>query len=50
MFASTPAVLVAIDGDPAWRPIVVTSYERFLNKLTLLLREGAGTIYFGIYK
>jgi len=45
VFSPTPAVLVTIDGDPAWRPVSGTSYERVLNTRPLLLRDGSGTIY-----
>jgi len=49
VFSPTPAVLVTIDGDPAWRPVAGTSYERVLNTRPLLLREGGGTIYFHLF-
>ena len=49
VFSSTPAVLVGIDGDPVWRPVAGTSYERVLNTRPLLLRDGSGTIYFHLF-
>jgi len=49
VFSTTPAVLVTIDGDPAWRPIAGTSYERVLNTRPLLLRDASGTIYFHLF-
>jgi hypothetical protein len=49
VFSPTPAVLVTIDGDPAWRPIAGTTYERVLNARPLLLRDGSGTVYFHLF-
>ena len=49
VFMTTPAVLVTIDGDPVWRPVAGTSYERVLNTRPLLLRDGSGTIYFRLF-
>src|SRR5262245_22776173 len=49
VFSTTPAVLVTIDGDPAWRLVAGTSYERVLNTRPLLLRNGSGTIYFHLF-
>ena len=48
VFSPKPAVLVTIDGDPAWRKVAGTSYERVLNTRPLLLRDG-GTIYFHLF-
>ncbi|HTN48212.1 MAG TPA: autotransporter [Burkholderiaceae bacterium] len=49
VFSTTPAVLVTIDGDPAWRRVAGTPYERILNTRPLLLRDGSGTIYFHLF-
>ena len=48
VFSSKPAVLVAIDGDPAWRRIDGTSYDRVLNTRPLLLRAG-NSYYFHLF-
>ena len=48
VFSTTPAVLVTVDGDPAWRKIAGTSYERVLNTRPLLLRDGS-TVYFHLF-
>jgi hypothetical protein len=48
VFSPTPAVLVTIDGDPAWRGVPGTSYQRVLNTRPLLLRDG-NTIYFHLF-
>jgi hypothetical protein len=49
VFSTTPAVLVTIDGDPAWRHIADTPYERILNTRPLLLRDASGTVYFHLF-
>ena len=49
VFSPTPAVLVLIDGDPAWRPVAGTPYQRILNTRPLLLRDNTGTIYFHLF-
>jgi hypothetical protein len=49
VFSPTPAVLVSIDGDPAWRPVAGTSYERVLNTRPLLARDSSGTVYFHLF-
>lgn len=48
VFSTKPAVLVTIDGDPAWRPIAGSSYQRVINTRPLLLRDGS-TIYFHLF-
>jgi hypothetical protein len=49
VFSQTPAVLVTIDGDPAWRPVSGTPYQRVLNTRPLLLRDASGTVYFHLF-
>ena len=49
VFSTTPAVLVTIDGDPAWRRVAGTPYQRILNTRPLVLRDGTGTIYFHLF-
>ena len=39
VFAETPAALVYIDGEPAWRPVEKTSLERIINTRALVLRD-----------
>nr|WP_315596605.1 carbohydrate-binding family V/XII [uncultured Cupriavidus sp.] len=45
MFATTPTMLVHVDGDPAWRPVAGTSYERAINSRALLLRDTGGEMW-----
>ena len=49
VFSKSPTVLVTIDGEPAWRPIAGTSYQRVLNTRALLLRDQSGTVYFHLF-
>jgi hypothetical protein len=49
VFSKTPAVLVSIDGDPVWRPVTGTPYQRVLNTRPLLLRDASGTVYFHLF-
>jgi len=47
--ATRPAVLVYIDGPPAWRPVPDTKLERVINTRTLLLKDEAGKYYLHIF-
>lgn len=49
IFSKTPAVLVSIDGDPVWRSVTGTPYQRVLNTRPLLLRDASGTVYFHLF-
>ena len=45
LFATTPTLLVLVDGEPAWRTVPGTSYERALNSRALLLRAADGELW-----
>lgn len=45
IFAARPTVLVLVDGEPVWRPVSGTGFQRAVNSRALLLRDGAGTLY-----
>jgi hypothetical protein len=45
VFSQTAAVLVAIDGEPLWRPVENTPLMRVLNTRALILKDPAGRIY-----
>ena len=49
VFSTTPAVLVMVDGEPAWRRVAGTPFERILNTRPLVLRDGTGTVYFHLF-
>ncbi|WP_149137252.1 carbohydrate-binding family V/XII [Cupriavidus campinensis] len=45
LFATTPTLLVHVDGEPAWRAVGGTSLERAINSRALLLREAGGELW-----
>ena len=49
VFSEKPAVLVTIDGDPVWRKVSGTPYERVINTRPLVLRDGGGAVYFHLF-
>lgn len=48
VFSERPATLVFVDGEPAWRAVAGTDFERLLNTRPLVLRR-AGTIYLHLF-
>jgi hypothetical protein len=48
LFAETPAILVLIDGDPVYRPIEDSDYERLINTKAFIVRDTAGIHYLKI--
>jgi hypothetical protein len=44
-----PAVLVSIDGPPAWRPVPGTGLERAVNTRVMLLEDASGRYYVHIF-
>jgi len=50
VFSSVPALLVHIDGAPAYRPVEGTSLQRVVNTRPLLLRDTAGTHFLYVFK
>ena len=47
--ATRPAVLVSIDGPPAWRPVPGTDLARAINTRMLLLKDAAGHFYLHLF-
>ncbi len=47
--ATRPAVLVYVDGPPAWRPVTGTSLLRAINTRMLLLKDLDGRYYLHLY-
>jgi hypothetical protein len=41
LFATTPTLLVHVDGEPVWRAVPGTQIERAINSRALMLRERA---------
>src|SRR5262249_15650829 len=50
VFAQQTAVLVAIDGNPVWRPVTGTTLQRVINARALVLQDNAsGTYYIHVF-
>jgi hypothetical protein len=49
VFSTVPAILVPIDGAPAYRPVSGTAYERVVNTRPLVLKDSAGTHYLRLF-
>ena len=48
--SESPAILVPIDGAPAWRFVSGTNFERVINTRALIVREqGTGTFFLHVY-
>ena len=49
VFSTTPAILVLIDGSPAYRPVAGTPYARVFNTRPLILKDAAGAHYLRLF-
>jgi hypothetical protein len=49
VFSKTAAILVYVDGTPAWRPVEDTKLERVINTRVLLLRDKGGEHYVRVF-
>jgi hypothetical protein len=49
VFSTTPAILVPIDGAPAYRAVPNTLYTRVINTHPLVLKDAAGTHYLHLF-
>jgi hypothetical protein len=49
LFSTTPAMVVPIDGLPAYRPVEKTALERIANTRALILREKSGRHYLHVF-
>ena len=49
VFATSPTLLVYIDGTPRWQPVENTSLQRVLNTRLLVLKDTKGTVYLKIF-
>jgi hypothetical protein len=49
LFSNVPAILVSIDGPPAYRRVEGTRLERVLNTRPLILRDSSGTHYLHLF-
>ena len=48
-FSYKAAILVTIDGEPAWRPVKDTKLERVLNTRVLLVRKGKDEVFLRVF-
>lgn len=49
IITTSPAVLVYVDGAPAWRPVPGTSLQQVINTRLLLLKDPAGVCYLHLF-
>src|SRR5262245_40635236 len=49
VFSTIPAIMVLIDGSPAYRPVSGTPYARVANTHPLILKDAAGTHYLKLF-
>jgi hypothetical protein len=51
LFSSVPAILVLVDGEPAWRAVADTGLDRVINTSPILLKEKArsGPVYLHLF-
>lgn len=49
IFSTKPAMLVYVDGAPAYRPLAGSSYERVVNTRALLVRNKSGVHYLHVF-
>jgi len=49
ILSTTPAMLVYVDGTPAYRPVTGTKLERVVNTRPLLLKDEAGKHYLHVF-
>jgi hypothetical protein len=49
IIALRPAVLVYLDGPPAWRPVAGAPFQRAINTRVLLLKDQSGNYYLHLF-
>src|SRR5262249_41624675 len=49
VFATTPSILILIDGSPAYQTVSATAYARVINTRPLILGDSAGTHYLRLF-
>ena len=49
VFSSVPAILVLVDGEPAWRPVKDTDLQRVINTSPIVLKDKSGALYLHLY-
>jgi len=49
LFSTVPAILVYVDGDPAYRPVKDSKLERVVNTRPLILKDAGGRHYLHLF-
>ena len=49
VFAQQPAILISIDGDPVYRAIEGSDYQRIVNTKAFIIRDAAGVHYLKLF-
>ena len=49
LFSTQPAMLIYVDGEPAWRDLPGTAYQRVINTRPLLLKNSRGQLYLRVF-
>jgi hypothetical protein len=49
IFSSVPAILVLVDGEPAWRPVKDTGLQRIINTSPIILKDKPGVLYLHLF-
>ena len=49
VFSSVPAILVLVDGEPAWRAVPNTDLQRVINTSPIILKDKTGALYLHLY-
>ena len=49
VFSSVPAILVLVDGEPAWRAVPNTDLQRVINTSPIVLKDKTGALYLHLY-
>lgn len=49
IFSQQPAILVSIDGDPAWTDVHGTSLKRVYNTRAFIVKDSSGTLYMHLF-
>ncbi len=49
IFSSVPAILVLIDGEPAFRPVKGGDLERVINTSPIVLKDKSGALYLHVF-
>ncbi len=49
IFSEAPAMLVHLGGEPVWRPVPDTGFQRVLNTTALLVKDADGSLYLHVF-